>query len=180
MESIYMMKLIAKIHESFTNILNKNKNYLRLKSIYKKNNAIYCEFNELLRLDGKLIKYNIEEIANNNSLQESIFPKTLFIIGTIYGRYQNTLNEFRVKISDVKNNLVTLENTNEKIVISINDLIYDENLIQQINQLDLLRLIFAYAYKLGYQINSSLDIDTAQKKVAMSDMENNDNVISLF
>ena len=175
-----MMKFLAKIYSFFLKILKKNKNYLHLKSIYRKNNTVFCEFNELLRLDGKLLKFNIEEIANNISLQESIFPKTLFIIGTIYGKYENSINQFRVKIIDIQNNTVTLENSDDKISISINDLIYDDTLIEQINPLDLARLIFPYAYKLGYQTGSSLDIETPQVKLENNELINESNIISLF
>lgn len=182
MELIYMMKYLVKIYKTTKKPFKNKKNYLHLNSVYKKDSTICCEFNELLQLNGELIKFNIEEIANNLNIQKSIFPKTLFIIGVICGKYQNSLSEFRVKVTDIKNNTVTLENSHEKTFIGINDLLYDESLIQQINSLDLMRLIFPYAYNLGYNARSSFNSDSMNMSDT-SDQENSENltnIVNLF
>lgn len=156
-------------------MFNKNKNHLVLQSIKKNEKTIFCEFNELMSLDGKLIKFDIDDIANNINVQNSIPTKTLFLIGTIYGKYQNSLYEFRAKIIDIKNETVTLENSNERITIAINSLMNDEELIKQINLMDLVKILSPYVYRLGYNTCASLDdenIESNKKKNTLSNIVN--------
>ncbi len=172
-----MMKFLTNIYVFIKKAFYKNKNYLVLQAIKKNNKTIFCEFNELLRLDGNLIKFNIEEIANNVNIQKSISAKTLFLIGAIYGKHQNSLCEFRAKIIDVKNGEVTLESSNEKVIIKISSLMNDGDLIKQINPLDLIKIFSPYAYGLGYNARVSLDDDNNESYQRQA---NSTNIVNLF
>ena len=172
-----MMKFIVNAFNVIKKVFYKNKSYLVLQSVKKSEKTIFCEFNELLRLDGNLIKFNIEEVANNINIQESISSKTLFLIGVIYGKHQNSLREFRAKIIDVKNGEVVLENANEKITVSIKDLMNDDELIKQINSLDLIKIVSPYMYRLGYNTCASLDDDSSE---SCQRQTNSANIVNLF
>lgn len=172
-----MMKFLINIFNYLKRIFDKNKNYLLLQCIKKNDQTITCEFNELLRLDGNLIKFNIKEIACNINIQESISSRTLFLIGMIYGGHQNSLHEFRAKIIDIKNEEVTLENSNEKIIIAIADLVNDNALIKQINPLDLVKILYPYAYKIGY--NTCLSLNESNNEPCQNQVKST-NIVNLF
>jgi hypothetical protein len=173
-----MMKFVINLKKIF----EKNKSFLRLISVKKKDNSISCEFSELLQIDGKLIKFSIEDIAKNKNIQKNILPEVLFILGTIHGENTNSLNEFRVRKTDLLNKLVTLENRNQLITIKINDLIHDENLIKQINSLDLAKLICPYMYKLGYDMHKLISekSSSAMTETDQKSSEVPSNIIKLF
>jgi len=160
----FLIKIIARLKQLFS-----TKSYqLNLQAIKENDHTIYCEFNDILRLDGKLIRFEIGEIAKNRNIQASIPPEALFIIGVVYGKFQHSLNEFRVKKYDIKNEIVTLENSGEKICINIGDLLADSILISQIKNTDLFKLLCPHMYKLGYKIHS--DIDAKEKNSENSDV----------
>ena len=178
-----MMNLLTNIYNKLKDSLKNNKKYLRLSSIKKYENTIFCEFNEILSVNGKLIKFNIEEIAKNKNIQESIEPSMLFIIGKIYGNYQTSLKEYRVKLIDVGNSSVILENKDEKIFIKISSLLQDNSLIQQVNQLDLVRLLYPYAHQLGYDVYQSISKCEEDDKLNNPDNtidQNKTNIVNLF
>jgi hypothetical protein len=175
-----MKKWFIRLSEKLTVFIKRNRSYLKLKSIVRNDGKIYCEFNELLRLNGKLIKYDIVEIARNKNIQKNISPQTLFTIGMVYGKYQNSLQEFRVRKFDVINNTATLENLNEKIVVTVDRLLQDTELVQQINQLDLIKLIQPYSYKQGYDAHTLIAEFSEDSAVSDEIRGEGKNIVNLF
>jgi len=174
-----MAKFINSILNLIKLFINKKNNQLKLKNIKIKNNTMYCEFNEILRLDGKLIKININEIANNTAIKETISSEHLFILGTAYGRYLSSKDAIKLKKIDIANNSVLFESQSEKILINIDMLLHDEDLLKKINQLDLIRILSPYIYKLGYDASSYIsELDGLSKNKFKNN--SNTNIVSLF
>lgn len=176
-----MIKFISSITNLVNIFTNKKNNQLKLKSIKIKNNSMYCEFNEILRLDGKLIKIDINDIASNLSIKESIPTEHLFIIGLAYGQHINSKQYYKLKKIDLANKSVLIESASEKISISIEDLLHDEELIKQIDQVDILKILCPYIYKLGYDTNSLISQNDNIVDIEDTlEVDKNTNVINLF
>ncbi len=140
---------------------------MQLCSIKNENDNIICEFNDKLNTSGRLIKIDANDIFLNKNLQECIPRSTLLLIGSVYGFYKDIEKQFRIKNVNLMENILLLENKDEKIILTFKELLDDPDLISKVNSSDIVKWVYPYALREGYgayqkiiekEINSSFDL----------------------
>lgn len=169
-----MKIFINKIYKLFGFLKNPTRDkssYLTLVMIKQVNQEIICEFQDSLTTSGHLLKINIKDIITNKNIQRNIKPEVLILIGAINESNRLTSLEYKLKVMDIINQTLVLENCQEKITIRIDELLNDMALIRKINQIDLLKIICPLIYSRGYKAMSQFS------PIDSNDIENKPTVI---
>ena len=141
-----------------------------------------CEFNEILGLDGRLIKVGVSDIFKNKDIQACISPPQLLIIGTTFGSHSVSRAKFQLRKIDLQEMTVVLESASERISIKISDLLLDTALVWQVNSVDILRIMSIYfpehERNMMEMLRSTKRSDSAS--ACNETQQTNSNIISLF
>jgi len=156
------------------------KSYFRLTSITKKNGVVTCEFEDILNICCHPISIDIRDIFKDKNIQKKLSPETLLIIGETSKKNQYENMQYRVKITDLVNKTILLENQDEKLTIKIYDLLFDELMLSKINQMDLIRVICPLMYKNGYDDASKISLKFSVKDDSLAAQKEETNIIHLF